>query len=58
MNLVITGSGDSLSLNPLCAKFFVEDIKVYLQFKSFLYTHMTQVAEILPYVRQEFTFST
>ena len=48
-----------LDICPLHAKFFMRDIKIYLQFESFLHTHMTQVAEILPLVRhsQELTYS-
>ena len=45
-------------LNPLCIKIFLENIKLYLQFISFLHTGTTQVAEIFPHVRQELTYST
>ena len=32
--------------------FFISNLKIYRQSKSCLYTHMTEVAEILPRVRQ------
>ena len=44
-----------------CDSFFnpcIENIKMYLQFISFLHTDKPQVAEILPHVRQELTYST
>ena len=40
-------------LNPLRAKYFRGNIKIYLHFVSFLHIDMTQVVEILPQVRQE-----
>ena len=40
------------SFNPLRYKFFIGNIKMYLQFISFLHTDMTQAIEILPCVRQ------
>ena len=49
--------GDS-SFNPLRAKFFRENINIYLHFVSFLHIDMTQVVEILPQIRQEPTYST
>ena len=39
-------------LNPLQAKFFLGNIKLYLHFISLPHTDMTQVIEILPQVRQ------
>ena len=44
-------------VNPLRAKFFLENIKMYSQFVSFLHTDLTHVIEILPPVRQELTYS-
>ena len=40
-----------IMLNPSCAKFFMGNIKMYLQFISFLHIDMTQVVEILPYLK-------
>ena len=45
-------------INTLCAKFLMKNVKMYLQFISFPHTNMTQVVEILPYVRQKLTHST
>ena len=45
-------------INPLHAKFFRRSIKMYLPFISFFDNDMTQVVEILPYVRQGPTCST
>ena len=39
-------------VNPLRAIFFSRNINTYLQFLAFFHTDMTQVAEILPNVRQ------
>ena len=44
--------------NPLRANFSIGTMKMYLQFISFLHIGMTQVAEIFPHVKQEFTYST
>ena len=44
--------------NPLRAKFFRWNINIYLHFVSFLHIDMAQVAEILPQIRQEPTYST
>ena len=44
--------------NPLCAKFFRENINIYLHFVSYLHIDTTQVVEILPQIRQEPSFST
>ena len=38
-------------LNPLRAKFFRGNVKIYLHFVSFLHISMIQVIEILPQVR-------
>ena len=38
-------------VNSLCAKFFRENIHVYLHFMSLLHIDMTQVLKILPHVR-------
>ena len=46
------------SVHSLRAKFFIENIKMYLQFISLLHTDMTQAVEILPLVRQELIYST
>ena len=45
----------SMSINTLRTKLFPGNIKMYLQFISFLHTDMTQVAETPPRVRQELT---
>ena len=45
-------------ISPLCAKLFIKNIKMYLQFISFLHTDMTQVVENLPLISQELTYST
>ena len=47
-----------IHFNPLRAKFFRGNIKIYLHFVSFLHIDTTQVVEILPQVRQEPTYST
>ena len=47
-----------IHFNPLCPKFFIGNIKLCLQFMSFLLTDMTQVVEILPHLRQEFSYYT
>ena len=44
--------------NPLRAKFFRENINIYLNFVSFLHIDTTQVVEILTQIRQEPTYST
>ena len=44
--------------NHLHAKFCNENIKMYLQFISFLHTGMTPLVEILPYKWKELTYST
>ena len=48
----------SLSINPLRAKFFRENIDIYLHFMSFLHINKTQVVEIPPWVRQWPAYST
>ena len=45
-------------LNPLHAKFFRENINIYLHFVSYLLIDTTQVVEILPQIRQEPTYFT
>ena len=45
-------------INHLHAEFFKGNIKMYVQFISFLHTDMTHVAEILSDVRQELAYST
>ena len=45
-------------INPWCAKFFTENIKMCLLLISFLHIDMTQIVEILPQVRQELAYST
>ena len=47
-----------LAFNPLRAKFFRENIKIYLHFVSYLHIDTTQLVEILPQIRQEPTYST
>ena len=42
--------------NPLRAKFYIGRIQTYLQFIPFRHIEMIQVLEILPCVRQEFTY--
>ena len=44
--------------NPLRAKFFRENINIYLHFMSFLYIYKTQVVEIPPWVKQGPAYST
>ena len=44
--------------NPLRAKFFRENINIYLHFVSYLHIDTTQVVEILPQIRQEPTYFT
>ena len=46
------------TLNPLRAKFFRENINIYLHFMSFLHTNKTRVVEIPPQVRQGPAYST
>ena len=46
------------SINPLRAKFFRENMNIYLHFVSFLHIDTTQVVEILPQIRQQPTYST
>ena len=45
-------------VNPLHAKFFKGNKKIYLHFMSFFHIDMAQVVEILPQVWQELTYST
>ena len=45
-------------INPLRAKFFRENINIYLHFMSFLNTNKTHVVEIPPQVRQGPAYST
>ena len=47
-----------LELTVLRAKFFIENIKMYIQSISFLDTDMTQQVEIFYNVKQELTYST
>ena len=47
-----------LSFNPLRAKFFRENINIYLHFVSYLHIDMTRVAEILPRIGQGLAHST
>ena len=44
--------------NSLRAKFFRENINIYLHFVSYLHIDTTQVVEILPQIRQEPTYFT
>ena len=44
--------------NPLRAKFFRENINIYLHFMSLLHIDMTHVLKILPQVRPGLTYST
>ena len=44
--------------NPLRAKFFRENINIYLHFMSFLHTNKTHAVEIPPQVRQGPAYST
>ena len=46
------------NVNPLCAKFFRENINMYLHFMSFLHTNKASVVEIPPRVRQGPAYST
>ena len=41
---------------PLRAKFFRENINIYLHFVSYLHIDTTQIVEILPQIRQEYLF--
>ena len=41
-----------LLINPLRAKFFRENVNIYLHFMSFLHIIKSQVVEIPPWVRQ------
>ena len=45
-------------VNPLRAKFFRENINIYLHFVLYLHIDTMQVVEILPQIRQEPTYST
>ena len=45
-------------VNPLRAKFYKEDINIYLHFMSLLHIDMTQVVKNLPQVRPGPTYST
>ena len=45
-------------INPLRAKFFRENINIYLHFVPYLHIDTTQVVEILPQIGQEPTYST
>ena len=45
-------------INPLRAKFFRENINIYLHFMSFLHINKTQVIEIPPWVKQGPAYST
>ena len=47
-----------ITINPLRAKFFRENINIYLQFVSYLHIDTTQVVESLPHIRQEPTYFT
>ena len=47
-----------IEINPLPAKFFRENINIYLHFVSYLHIDTTQVVEILPQIRQEPAYST
>ena len=47
-----------IHVNPLHARFFRGNQKIYLQFMSFLHIDITQVVEIFHRVRQEFPYST
>ena len=47
-----------MPFNPLRAKFFRENINIYLHFVSHLHIDATQVFEILPQIRQEPTYFT
>ena len=49
---------NEISKNLLHAKFFRENINIYLHFVSYLHIDTTQVIEILPQIRQEPTYST
>ena len=49
---------NSPEINLLHAKFFRENINIYLHFVSYLHIDTTQVVEILPQIRQETTYST
>ena len=47
-----------IHINPLRAKFFRENINIYLHFVLYLHIDTTQVVEILPQIRQEPTYFT
>ena len=49
---------EEIIINPFDAKFFRENINVYLHFMSFLHIDKTQVVEIPPRVRQGPAYST
>ena len=40
------------NVNLLLAKFFIENMKIYLQFVLFLYNDIMQIVEMLSYVRK------
>ena len=44
--------------NPLRATFVIRNIKMYLQFISYLHNEMAQLVEVLSHIRQELTHST
>ena len=46
-----------VQINPLRAKFFRENINIYLHFVSFPYIGTVQVIEILSQITQEHTYS-
>ena len=45
------------NFNPLSAKFYIGNINICLHFVSFLHIDMTQVADILPQIRLEPSYS-
>ena len=47
----------AMLINPLNAKIFIGIINMHLKSISFLHTDMTQVVEIIPYIRQVLTHS-
>ena len=57
-NILVTASEELKALNPLRAKFFRGNIKIYLHFVSYLHIDTMQIIEILPQIRQEPTYST
>ena len=59
--IIIIGVNSAVSnflINPLRAKFFRENINIYLHFMSLLHIDKTQVLKILPQVRPGPTYST